>query len=66
MSLIVIGSMAAGVAMLANSNEDSPVLWGTLTFMAGIVGSSVFGFVGATIGCFVAAGLYATKITKFG
>ncbi len=66
MSLLIIGATAAGVAMMANANEDSPVLWGFITAVVGIAGASIFGMLGALIGCTLAAGLYLGKAMKFG
>ena len=66
MSLLIIGSMAAAVATLANSNEDSPVLWGIVTFLLGFVGSNTFGLLGALLGCGLAAILYVAKMVKYG
>lgn len=66
MSLIIVVGMAAGVATLANNNEDSPVLWGLVTFICGIIGSSMFGFLGGLIGAVVGAVIYLVKHAKFG
>lgn len=62
----MIVSIAAGVAMMANNNEDSPLLWGAVTFVCGIIGSSVFGFLGALIGGVIGAGIYIAKNAKYG
>ncbi|MGN6545956.1 MAG: hypothetical protein ACTHK7_12960 [Aureliella sp.] len=66
MSLVLIGSIAAGVATMANTNEDSPVLWGIITFVFGVVGAFIFGSLGAFIGSLLGAGLYVAKTLKFG
>ncbi|QDV26952.1 GlsB/YeaQ/YmgE family stress response membrane protein [Aureliella helgolandensis] len=66
MALLIVGAIAAGVAMMANNNEDSPVLWGIITFIAGIAGAFVFGFLGALIGSILGAGLYIGKTLRFG
>ncbi len=52
--------------MMANNNEDSPLLWGAVTFVCGIIGSSIFGFPGALIGGVIAAGIYIAKNAKYG
>lgn len=66
MSLLIVGAIAAGVAMMANNNEDSPFLWGIITFVVGIAGAFIFGFLGAMIGAMLGAGLYVGKTLKFG
>lgn len=65
LSLLIIGSVAAGVAMMANNNQDSPVLWGMITFILGFVGG-IFGLIGAMVGVSLGAALYMVKTIKYG
>ena len=66
MSLIIIVALAAVVATLANNNSDSPVLWGLVTFICGIIGLSVFGFSGGLIGAVAGAAIYLVNHARFG
>ncbi|QEG39269.1 hypothetical protein [Roseimaritima ulvae] len=66
MSLFIVGGIAGGVAMMANNNEDSPALWGIITFAGGIAGALTFGFLGAILGASLGVGLYVAKMLKFG
>ncbi|MEM7478044.1 MAG: hypothetical protein AAF483_23915 [Planctomycetota bacterium] len=66
MSLLIVGGLAVGVAMMANNNEDSPILWGIITFVLGMVGAFIFGFLGAMIGAILGAVIYTLKTVKFG
>lgn len=65
LSLLLIASVAVGVAMMANNNEDSPFLWGLITFILGFIGG-LFGFIGAIVGAMLGAGLYMFKAMKYG
>jgi hypothetical protein len=65
LSLLLIASVAVGVAMMANNNEDSPFLWGLITFVLGFIGG-IFGLVGAIVGAMLGAGVYIFKTMKYG
>ena len=52
--------------MMANNNDDSAILWGIVTFVTGIVGAVIFGFLGALIGSMLGAGIYAGKMIEYG
>lgn len=64
-SLLIIGSITAGVAMMANNNQDSPVLWGLLTFILGFIGA-LFGMIGAILGALLGAVVYMIKTARYG
>jgi len=66
MSLLIIGALTASVAMFANNNEDSPLLWGVLTFITGFVGAILLGWLGAIVGCGLLAAVYFLKVSRFG
>ena len=66
MSLLIVGAIAVGIAMMANNNDDSPVLWGIVTFVLGVIGALVFGMIGSLVGSLLGAGLYVGKTMKFG
>jgi hypothetical protein len=71
LGLIIVAAIAAGVAMMANGNEDSPLLWGVLTFVLGIVGAFGlgllgYGMIGGLVGSGVGAGIYVTKMVRYG
>jgi|GEM_PF-3035155 heme/copper-type cytochrome/quinol oxidase subunit 3 len=63
--LLIIGSITAGVAMMANNNQDSPLLWGLLTFILGFIGG-LFGIIGAILGSLLGAGIYMVKTARYG
>jgi len=66
MAVLIVGAIAVGVAMMANNNDDSAILWGIVTFVTGIVGAVIFGFLGALIGSMLGAGIYAGKMIEYG
>jgi len=66
MAVLIVGAIAVGVAMMANNNDDSAILWGIVTFVTGIVGAVIFGFLGALNGSMLGAGIYAGKMIEYG
>lgn len=71
LGLIIVAAIAAGVAMMANGNEDSPLIWGALTFVLGICGAfglSLFGYgmIGSLVGSGIGAAIYVAKMVKYG
>ncbi|MEM9827270.1 MAG: hypothetical protein AAF958_11805 [Planctomycetota bacterium] len=60
------------VATYANSQEDSPLIWGVLTFVMCVVFSGIGaatgigGFLGNLLGGALSFGLLQLKIAKFG
>lgn len=66
MGLMIVGGFAVGVATYANSEEDSPVLWGILTALLCIIGGVIFGPIGNVIAGCLAFGLLMAKLAIVG
>ena len=66
MGLFVLGGIVVAVATVANNEEESPLLWGLLALICGVIGGMVFGIIGQLCGGAAAFGLMQLKIARFG
>lgn len=66
MGFIILGAVVVAVATLANSQEESPVLWGFVALLFAILGGSLWLYFGQILGGVLAIGLMQLKIAKFG
>ena len=66
MAIFIIAACVIGVATAANSQEESPVLWGILAVVFCVGGGLFGGWLGQCIGGVSAFGLMQLKIARYG
>lgn len=66
MGIFILGACVVGVATVANSQEESPVLWGILATVFCVLGGLFGGWLSQCIGGVAAFGLMQLKIARYG
>ena len=66
MGILILFGIVGAVAFLANGQEESPALWGLLTFILCIVGNLLGGLLGLFLGGGATFMLMQLKISRFG